>query len=221
MRSTPLTSCSTGTATDCSTASADAPGYVAVTRMLGGARNGYCSTDRPRMITTPNMTIRIEMTIETIGRLIKKFPIALASFLFSRGIAGCGCGGGLYFTSRSGFLHALDDDPLSPVEPIEHDVIVICLVAKSHTAHLHLVLLIDDHYRLGALQLLDRTLWDQYRIFLRGDGHTYAGKLTGPDVAVGISKRSFCFERSGLWINSAVQHLERSRNGMHTVVGEN
>src|SRR5678816_3094926 len=75
MRSTPLTSCSIGVATDCSTASADAPGYVPVTRMLGGARKGYCSTDSPRMTTTPTKTVRIEITMATIGRLIKKFDI--------------------------------------------------------------------------------------------------------------------------------------------------
>src|SRR5215217_6047024 len=75
MRSTPLTSCSMGVATDCSTASADAPGYVAVARMLGGARNGYCSIESPRITTTPIKSVRIEITIATIGRPIKKLAM--------------------------------------------------------------------------------------------------------------------------------------------------
>src|SRR5215813_9623337 len=76
MRSTPLTSCSMGVATDCSTASADAPGYVAVTRIFGGARKGYCSTDSPLMVMDPIITIKIEITIATIGRLIKNSDMA-------------------------------------------------------------------------------------------------------------------------------------------------
>jgi hypothetical protein len=40
---------------------------------LGGARNGYCSIDSPLMVTTPSSTVRIEMTIATMGRRMKKF----------------------------------------------------------------------------------------------------------------------------------------------------
>src|SRR5512139_285525 len=82
-----------GVATDCSTASADAPGYVAVTRMFGGARNGYCSMARPLIVTTPSMTVRIEMTMATIGRRMKNcamgyFPPAFLVGVRSAGFSG-------------------------------------------------------------------------------------------------------------------------------------
>ena len=42
--STPLISCSSGAATVAAAVSAFAPGYDAVTVMLGGATSGYCET---------------------------------------------------------------------------------------------------------------------------------------------------------------------------------
>ena len=61
--------------------------------MLGGARNGYCSTDKPGIVTTPIMTVRIAMTIATIGRRMKNwpmgyFPPALAAGGAAAGMAG-------------------------------------------------------------------------------------------------------------------------------------
>ena len=58
-------------ATDCSTATAEAPGKFAVMRMIGGARNGYCSKLSPVSVKTPSSTVRIAMTIATIGRRMK------------------------------------------------------------------------------------------------------------------------------------------------------
>src|SRR5215471_2408686 len=129
MRSTPFTSCSTGVATDCSTASADAPGYVAVTRILGGARNGYCSTDSLRRTTIPNMTFRIEITMATIGRFIKKFDMASATFGFLARFAGRRrCRGRCCrddLASRGHLLHALHDHALPCAEPLQHNVVLV------------------------------------------------------------------------------------------------
>src|SRR4051812_12823473 len=113
MRSTPFTSCSMGVATDCSTASAEAPGYVPVTRMLGGARNGYCSTERPRVMTSPGMAVGRELIMATMGRGMKKFapprlpsprppgPSRLPLGLARRH---------LHLAPRPDLLHPLDDD---------------------------------------------------------------------------------------------------------------
>src|ERR1051325_1828743 len=84
-----------GVATDCSTAIAEAPGYVAVTRIVGGARNGYCSMLRPFKLKSPIKTRMIEMTIATIGLRMKKFAMgyALVSSCFSAGIIALGTAG--------------------------------------------------------------------------------------------------------------------------------
>ena len=76
MRSTPLTCCSIGVATDCSTASAPAPGYTAVTWMFGGDSCGYCSMGSVSRVCTPISTIRIASTMARIGRRMKNCAMA-------------------------------------------------------------------------------------------------------------------------------------------------
>ena len=73
--STPLTCCSMGVATDCSTSSALAPTYVVVTWISGGVISGYWATGRLESATPPTITVRMEITMATMGRRMKKFPI--------------------------------------------------------------------------------------------------------------------------------------------------
>src|SRR3954468_11056101 len=101
--STPFTCCSIGVATDCSTSSALAPTYVVVTWMSGGGMSGYCEMGGRESETAPTMTVTIEITIATMGRRMKKFPIghleedsaldAAAPMLAAAG-TGPACGGG-------------------------------------------------------------------------------------------------------------------------------
>src|ERR1051325_1001100 len=77
-----------GVATDCSTATAEAPGYVAVTRIVGGARNGYCSMLRPFNVKRPISTMMMEITMATIGRRMKKFAMAYFPFASLELLAG-------------------------------------------------------------------------------------------------------------------------------------
>src|SRR6266852_3130680 len=76
MLSTPLICCSIGVATDCSTVCASAPTYVVLTCTSGGAIAGNCDTGRLTIVIAPTITVRIEITMATIGRLMKNFDIA-------------------------------------------------------------------------------------------------------------------------------------------------
>src|SRR6185369_7929141 len=131
MDSTPLTSCSIGVATDCSTASAEAPGYVAVTRMFGGARNGYCSIESPRMTTTPIKSVRIELTIATIGRLIKKLAMSGSASLHLRRFS---CRR-INLAARSHFLHSFYDYAVAGVQAVEHYDFFVRFVSELDAAH--------------------------------------------------------------------------------------
>src|SRR6185503_1007379 len=125
MPSTPFTSCSTGVATDCSTATAEAPGKVAVTRMVGGARKGYCSKLSPRRLLRPSRTVMIEMTMATMGRRMKKLAMALVRLPGRRrrsdGRRGRRGGDGLLDRGGDGrdlrprphLLHSLHDDAVA------------------------------------------------------------------------------------------------------------
>src|SRR5690349_16871873 len=75
MLSTPDICCSIGVATDCSMVSASAPGYVAFTTICGSAMLGNCAVGRLSIATTPMITIRMEITMATIGRLMKNLAM--------------------------------------------------------------------------------------------------------------------------------------------------
>src|SRR5213594_5106173 len=66
-----------GVATDCSTVTASAPIYWAFSWTSGGARLGNCDIGSCTMATMPMITITIEMTIATIGRLMKNLDMAI------------------------------------------------------------------------------------------------------------------------------------------------
>ncbi len=76
MLSTPFTCCSIGVATACSRVFASAPTNVACNLISGGTMLGNCATGRLVMVTAPTITIRMEITIATIGRSMKNFDIA-------------------------------------------------------------------------------------------------------------------------------------------------
>src|SRR4051812_26936465 len=107
MLSTPLICCSIGVATDCSTVSASAPGYVAFTWISGGAISGNCAVGSRNIEITPMITMRMAITMATIGLLMKKFAMVLLPF----GL-GAVLGRGLHNSHRvsfANFLLALDD----------------------------------------------------------------------------------------------------------------
>src|SRR5262245_58701894 len=72
MFSTPLTSCSIGVATVVATTLAFAPGYIAVTSIVGGATSGYCESGKRKRETPPIMTMTTERTVAKMGRSTKK-----------------------------------------------------------------------------------------------------------------------------------------------------
>src|SRR6185369_8901437 len=75
--STPFSFCSMGVATDASTSVAEAPTKVVVIWTIGGTTSGYWAMGSPAIATSPTMTVMIEITIATIGRLTKKRAMGL------------------------------------------------------------------------------------------------------------------------------------------------
>src|SRR5258706_14002396 len=80
MLSTPFICCSIGVATACSRVCASAPTYVACNLISGGTMLGNCATGRLAMVTAPTITVRMAITIATMGRLMKKLDISSGSF---------------------------------------------------------------------------------------------------------------------------------------------
>jgi len=60
-----------GVATDCASVCASPPRNVVWMRISGGTMLGNCATGRFTIETAPMITIKMAMTIATIGRLMK------------------------------------------------------------------------------------------------------------------------------------------------------
>src|SRR5512143_2736950 len=114
--STPFTFCSIGVATDASTSVAEAPTKVVVIWTIGGTTSGYWAIGRPDIATSPRITVTMEITIATIGRLTKKRAMLAR---LARGLrCALACGGGrrglrAHHRALSHLLQALDHDLLA------------------------------------------------------------------------------------------------------------
>src|SRR5512139_3304137 len=137
--------------------------------MLGGARNGYCSTDNPVIVTVPSSTVSIAMTIATIGRRMKKLAIGYLSpgyggrlritRLFRRcalgfrsGWADVGCESGVDLGARPGLLDAVHDHPFPRLEALPDDQHLPDGFAGLDRPQGHHVVGTDDEHALHALE---------------------------------------------------------------------
>src|SRR5512139_1153931 len=117
--STPFTFCSIGVATDASTSVAEAPTKVVVIWTIGGTTSGYWAMGSPDIATSPTMTVMMEITIATIGRLTKKRAMLLRlGRRLGRALPGSGGHRGLWahHGAVAHLLKALDDDLLARLE---------------------------------------------------------------------------------------------------------
>ena len=109
MLSTPDICCSMGVATACSTVAASAPVKVVCTWISGGAILGNWATGNSIMEARPSITIKMAMTIATMGLLMKNWAMELPPR----------CGGGfrerlwINLTARADLEYALGDYPFA------------------------------------------------------------------------------------------------------------
>src|SRR5882724_5512122 len=170
MLSTPCSCCSMGVATDCSRVSASAPTYVALSRISGGASSGNCAIGSRNMATRPMITVMIEMTIATIGRLIKNLDMAFTS---ARTLLRRGFGFGHRFErlriDRHARLHPLGplgDNLLARLQPLLNDPICAHSLTDFNRSDANLVIVADYGHLVTALQLCDRALGNKQGAFL-------------------------------------------------------
>src|SRR6185369_13943857 len=104
-----------GVATDCSTVWASAPTYVVCTCTSGGAMAGNCEMGSEAIVITPTMTVSSEITMATIGRLMKNFDISGSAVR----------------------RRALDDADGAAISDLEHPSTTTCSPAFSPEVTIH------------------------------------------------------------------------------------
>src|SRR5271169_3536147 len=125
---------------------------------------GNCATGKLRMVRVPTSTRTIEITMATMGRLIKNFDMGLPSRSFHGKWLGVHLHAGTYL------LHTLGDHPFARLESLRNNPLVADAVADCDRPDAHFVLFVHRCDLIAALQLRNRTLRHEQRITLHSDG---------------------------------------------------
>src|SRR3984885_6593945 len=126
---------------------------------------GNCAIGRVAMVTAPTMTIRIAMTIATMGRFMKNFDMAFDSFAFlaigiQRLLDIALEWLGLYRHSRPEILLAFDNHAVALLQSAIDDPHCVCSLSHLHGTHADAVVLIDNSNEIAALLFVHGRLWN-------------------------------------------------------------
>src|ERR1700679_2344478 len=153
MLSTPLTCCSMGVATDCSIVVASAPVKVVVRLICGGMICGNCAIGSPTSDTAPISTVRMAITIATIGRRMKKAEITSSSSMALRRGVGGGRLRGDDRRAVADLLNAVDHHPVARLDARGDDADRAGGRAHLDPVELHLAVGADHRQRVAPLHL--------------------------------------------------------------------
>src|SRR5215469_13935640 len=112
---------------------------------------GNRATGSVSIVIPPTMTMRMAITIATIGRLIKNLDIELFPFWLRVGLRHEGLG--LHLHSRTHFLRALGDDAFAGFQTFRNDPLAADRIADFDGLNAHFVLAIHNRDLIAALQL--------------------------------------------------------------------
>src|ERR1035438_4678260 len=227
MSSTPFICCSIGVATDCSIVSASAPGYEVWIWMSGGTMSGNCATGRPSIAMSPPRTVRIAMTIATMGLLMKKRAMESLS---------CGRRQGhrrrRARSRRSSGVAGRDDRPrFDPREPFHDDALTGLQALFDHPqapdalgrldrSDLRLVVGADDGDLIRTLHLVDRALGDEDRALPHLDDGAHLRVLARTENVTGVGEEADRRDRSGAHVHVAPREEHVPLVGEHGAVRE-
>src|SRR5271170_1071925 len=113
---------------------------------------GNWATGKVRMVSVPTSTSTIEITMATMGRLIKNFDMGLPPRSFhSKWL-------GVHLHTRAHFLHTFGNHPLARLHTVRNNPLRANPVADFHGSNAHFVLVIHRRNLIPALQLGNSTL---------------------------------------------------------------
>src|SRR5580692_2171954 len=176
---------------------------------------GNCATGRLSTVSAPTSTMTMEITMATIGRLMKNLDMVHPS-LSSRGWLTWRClilghiWLGVHTHAGAHPLHSFNYDSVVRVQPVRNDPSVVNPVAHGDRANVNFVVGADDSDLVAALQLRYCSLRQQHRPRLRPDYRAHFGISAGPQNIVGIGKKSGDSNRSRGLVYLAVGKIKFS-----------
>src|SRR5258708_9382141 len=213
MLSTPLICCSIGVATDCSTVCASAPTKVVCTCTSGGAIAGNSDMGRLRMVIAPTITVSSEITMATIGRLMKNFD-TLASCL------GRFSGANPYASSVSDLHQPFDHDPPARLQAFTDYPHFPYSFSDGHRPDTDLVVAANYRDLIAALKLDHRSLRNQQSAVLRSHRRANSSVGAWTKKVVGVRENTGNPNGAGRGIYLTIGEVDASSPFMDSSVGE-
>src|SRR5258707_14698824 len=112
---------------------------------------GNCATGKLRIVMVPTITMTMEITMATMGRLMKNFDMGLPALSYCKGL-------GAHVRALPHFLNTFGDNSFPWVQPFSNNPLGTNAVADFDATDAHFVLAVHNRYLIAALQLGHRTL---------------------------------------------------------------
>src|SRR5215469_255988 len=134
---------------------------------------GNCATDRLSTVNEPTKTKTIEITIATIGRLMKNFDMASPAHRFRGEWFRIDADPGAYF------LNSFGDNQLPWIQSTCNHPPPIHLWSDGDSPDVYFIVGINDRHLIAALELRDGALRNKQRTLFGTDDGTNSGVTTG------------------------------------------
>src|SRR5438067_11554677 len=167
--------------------------------------------------TRPTITMRMEITMATMGRLMKN----LAMVGLFRGAGCCGRAGldpDLLAGARS--IDALDDDPLAGLQPLRDDPERAHARVDLDGADVDRVAGPDHRDLMDSLQILDGALGHEERVLLHLDDGPDLGVLARAQHVARIRKDAARHHGAGRHVDLTIEDVGSSTRGIGAAVSE-
>src|SRR5271163_707698 len=130
---------------------------------------GNCATGKLSTVSTPTNTMTMEITMATMGRLMKNFDTRHPSLSIRRSLVLGHEWLGIHLHTSVHSLNSLNNDSVSRIKPVRDDPSVINPVADSNGSNVNFVVGANDSNLVAALQLRHRPLGNKQRPWLGPD----------------------------------------------------
>src|SRR6266849_8685048 len=176
---------------------------------------GNWATGRLSIVIVPTITMTREITMATMGRLMKNLDIGLPSLRFR------GKWLGVYLHARTYLLHALGNHAFASLQSVLDNPLGADPVADLNRTDAHLVLVIHCRDLIAALQLRDRALRHKQRVLLDSDGRANFAIPAGAQNISRIRKKPGDPNCARALIDLAVGKIDRPLMPIGGAVGQN
>src|SRR5258706_1222136 len=194
---------------------------------------GNCETGKLTIVMAPTITVRMAITIATMGRLMKKLDMDTDSFQSNcaiqlsllirfRGLVSFSYKWlGLHGHARAEILLAFRDDTFAGPQSFLNNPHSVDAVSNFDRADGNLAVLPDNVSLIAALQLCDSKLRHQQCAFLDPNHGANFPVLPGTQYIAGIGKERRQLNRARVLIHRAAREVEGALVRIRCSVSEN